>query len=470
MIRSIPQRLLLRCILPGRPFVAAQRPIVVAKRQYADKKSPSDNIASIPQADRPRHQVEESTVLTNTLPDESRDATPEMASPVGTPVEEITADGEKPEVTEAAEETQHLSKEAQALTATPPTTDTFTGGDDIPEANEVARKSILDLFGPETIKRSQPAPPVQDSTPDMEPKFNPLSAHDLDEGGLDLSGWEEARRAEKQKLEAELNPAEWADTTQRGVWETQDVERHNNEQQQEKLVESTPLHAEIREQFLQTPRPKPKITPLDLSIPEPTSSEPSPWDYFYPPAPPPRTLAAVQRSLNPTNQKSQKGVYDPFAAQEKEIKWPFFYNRDQLVDLCTNHIMRDGKKARAEKIMQEMFLIILEKFPRMHPVTLFAEALDKNAPLFKNKSTTLGSKAMTVPVPMTERQRIRMAWYSIINSAAKGSSTTRFYEKLANEVIKAYEGRSGGVQNRLSEHKKAMANKLNIKQPRTIVR
>ena len=159
-------------------------------------------------------------------------------------------------------------------------------------------------------------------------------------------------------------------------------------------------------------------------------------------------------------------VYDPFANATKQIKWPFFYNRDELVSLCTNHIMWDGKKARAEKIMQEMFMLILEKYPRTHPVTLFAEALDKNAPLFKHLTATSGAKTFAVPLPLNERQRIRTGWYSMIRPAAKGSNTIPFSQRLADEVIKAYEGRSGGLQKRLSEHKKAMASKLNLKLPK----
>jgi len=111
-------------------------------------------------------------------------------------------------------------------------------------------------------------------------------------------------------------------------------------------------------------------------------------------------------------------------------------------------------------------MLILEKYPRTHPVTLFAEALDKNAPLFKHLTATSGAKTFAVPLPLNERQRIRTGCYSMIRPAAKGSNTIPFSQRLADEVIKAYEGRSGGLQKRLSEHKKAMASKLNLKLPK----
>jgi ribosomal protein S7 len=203
------------------------------------------------------------------------------------------------------------------------------------------------------------------------------------------------------------------------------------------------------------------MAPFDLTLPEATPASTSPWDYFYPPTRPPRSLEAVKAKLNPTK-KNPTDVYDPYAIQKKTPKWPFYYNRDQLVDVCTNYLMRHGKKARAEKMMQEMFLHILEKYPRKHPVTLFAEALDKAGPIFRNITTISIGLATITPTPLTEKQRIKKAFLSMTKPAGKKSSSYPFSASLADEVIKAYEGRSGGIQNRESEHKKAITNRHNV--------
>jgi len=433
----------------------AQRPFLVARRLYADKKAPSDH-EPLESPNRPPHQAEKDPILADQIREAEVDVAPSEEAPaVGTPVNQTPVEEESQEGKKSDGESQDLSSEVEA----PSTTEESTVFGDIPEASETARNSILDLFGPETVEKKKP---TQSTTPVDTPKYNPLSAHDLDEGSIDLSAWQESQQAQKQKLEAELNPDEWADT-RRGVWETEDVKNHSTPEQP---VETLPLHDEIREQFLHLPKPKPKQIPFDLPLPEAPPASGSDWDYFYPPARPPRSLESIELRQQLAKKKPTEEVYDPFAEKKKTIKWPFFYNRDQLVDVCTNHIMKDGKKARADKIMQEMFLILLEKYPRKHPVTLFAEALDKNAPLFKHLNATKGAKAIPVPWPLNERQRIRRAWHAMIKPAGKRGPPAPFAEKLANEVIKAYEERSGGAQLRLNEHKKAMASRMNVKLPK----
>lgn len=146
------------------------------------------------------------------------------------------------------------------------------------------------------------------------------------------------------------------------------------------------------------------------------------------------------------------------------------YNRDKFVELCTNYLMRDGKKATAEKVLQQVFLRILEHYPRRHPVTLLAEALDRNAPLLKNVNVRDSSlRATIVPKPLFEKQRIRVGWMSLINAASKSREHgLPFPDRLAKEVIKVMEGRGAGLPFRIAEHKKAMAHKLNVKLPKRI--
>ena len=447
MLRSIPHRLPLRYILGARPSLPMQRCLLQARHRYSNK--PPLNADEGPQTpqDQPRLHIEESAVDAAQI--STKDST----------VEEIGLQGAEVSANQNTEAPVNVDVDESADTSVSAAVDESFGEEDFLDSTEATHASNLDLFGPETKSQPQSSQPSNKIDPE---KYNPLSAHGLDENTVNWSLWEKSENPQEQRPAGELNPEEWADT-RRSVQETEDVE---DQLVPEKLPETTPLHAEVREMFQRTQRPRPNPPPFTIPLPEDNPVSSSPWDYFYPPVRPPRSLEAVARSQNPSKNKYKGNVYDPFANATKQIKWPFFYNRDELVSLCTNHIMRDGKKATAEKIMQEMFMLILGKYPRMHPVTLFAEALDKNAPLFKHLSATTGAKTITVPVPLNERQRIRAGWYSIIRPAAKGGSAIPFCQRLADEVIKAYEGRSGGLQNRLSEHKKAMSSKLNMKLPK----
>lgn len=451
MFRSIPPRLPLQCLLHARPSIPRQRCLVPARHPYSNKTPLGSNDPSQTPQDQPRLQTEESAV----------DAVP--ISDTDSNIDEVGLQGDEVSAEQSTEATVKVDVEKSTDTPVSPAVDESIGDEDFLDSTETTRTSILDLFGPETRQSRSSKPPTQ-----VDPeKYNPLSAHGLDKNGLDLSSWQASQETQQQKSAGEFNPEEWADT-RRSVGETEDIKHPLVPKEP---PETSPLHSEVREMFQRTQRPRRKLSPLNIPLPEDTPISSSPWDYFYPPARPPRSLKAVEeaaaRSQHPSLKNKDKGdVYDPFSHIEKQVKWPFFYHRDQLVSLCTNHIMRDGKKARAEKIMQEMFMLILEKYPRMHPVTLFAEALDKNAPLFKHLSAMMGAKIKTVPVPLNERQRIRVGWFSMVRPAARGGNTIPFSQKLADEVIKAYEGKSGGLQNRLSEHKKAMSSKLNMKLPK----
>jgi ribosomal protein S7 len=430
------------------------------------------------------HVTEESIaterIMTGKSASGASNSTPGEETPAeGVPIEEVIGDGEKPVVMEeSAKEDDDAPPSGQNLrTHREPLPTESTSEQDALDPTEGARKSILDLFGPASGKKARQPQPSPPSEPIKQQNFNPLSAHQLDESEIDLSAWEEARRKEEKITHEKLDPDEWGSTT-RGSWKTEEVAvpQEMEDELDAQLYAELPSASEIRAIYNNKPRNE-RTKPYDLKIPATEKRPISPYDYFYPPPPPPKDLGTLLRresqKRNPNVQKVTKveTVYDPFAVRKKQVHWPWMLNRDQLVETCTNHLMRHGKKATAEKILQNVFLRILAHYPRRHPVTLFAEAIDKNAPLLKNTSVRISMKQTIVPFALNEKQRIRAGWTSMIRAAAKGEERlSPFTERLANEVIKAFEGRGVGQQNRITEHKRAMQNKLNVKVPKAMKR
>jgi small subunit ribosomal protein S7 len=391
----------------------------------------------------------------------SKSAPGEEIPVAGVPIEEVVGDGQNPEVMEdpighplvSGNRTCNANEDPSSTS----TKSTSTGEDDyITDATESTRKSILDLFGlapPRKAQQKAPKPPVYPSK--HEPGFS-LPLQDLD-----LSAWDEYRATQHKITEDNINPEEWADL-RRGTWD-----------QVEPPQEPDPIEEPTNE--IQAPhnqRTPRETVPLDLPLQFNSRKPPSPWDFFYPAPRSPASLQVVTNRQKRSPRKSKKDVYDPFIVKEKVTRWPFLYNRDQLVERCTNLLMVSGKKATAEKIMQTMFLRILELHPRVHPVTYFAEAIDRNAPLLKNSVTKTpgGRKSVIRPVALTEQQRIRRAWMFLIRGAGKGDNTVPFPERLANEVIKVMGGQASGLQVRTNEHKLAISNRLNVQVPRRISR
>src|SRR5579859_7628950 len=223
MLRSIPHRLPLRYILGARPSLPMQRCLLQARHRYSNK--PPLNADEGPQTpqDQPRLHIEESAVDAAQI--STKDST----------VEEIGLQGAEVSANQNTEAPVNVDVDESADTSVSAAVDESFGEEDFLDSTEATHASNLDLFGPETKSQPQSSQPSNKIDPE---KYNPLSAHGLDENTVDWSLWEKSENPQEQKPAGELNPEEWADT-RRSVEETKDVEDHLVPG---KLPETTPLH------------------------------------------------------------------------------------------------------------------------------------------------------------------------------------------------------------------------------------
>lgn len=162
----------------------------------------------------------------------------------------------------------------------------------------------------------------------------------------------------------------------------------------------------------------------------------------------------------------KKDLFEPTAEQLAKVESlqdkPIPQKIDSVVQHCTNMIMKDGKKARAQRVMAKaLYLVRLEL--RKDPVEVLKETLDKMGPLMQLKTyKTRVAKNLTVPVPLNARQRNRRAFEWIIEGSEKRRSKD-FAVRLGEEIISAYEGKSSGYEKRLQMHKAAMLHRAYIK-------
>lgn len=158
--------------------------------------------------------------------------------------------------------------------------------------------------------------------------------------------------------------------------------------------------------------------------------------------------------------------FQPTQEQKDEItrlkSMPVPPKNDETMNYLTNLIMKDGKKARAEKLMgQALYLVHLQL--RQDPVKIVKNILADMAPLLKLKRyTDGGARAELVPTPLNERQRIRQAWLWILESANRRGSKD-FSVRLAQEILAAHKGNSPGYEKRNQQHKLAVTKRAFIK-------
>jgi small subunit ribosomal protein S7 len=132
------------------------------------------------------------------------------------------------------------------------------------------------------------------------------------------------------------------------------------------------------------------------------------------------------------------------------------YN-SELVSRFTNKIMERGKKGLAERIMYGALDIIQTRTGR-NPLEVFEQALYNATPVLEVKPRRVGGATYQVPVQIEGRRRQSLAIRWILTSARNRNGKT-MQEKLANELLDAFNGTGATIKRREDTHRMAEANK-----------
>ena len=127
------------------------------------------------------------------------------------------------------------------------------------------------------------------------------------------------------------------------------------------------------------------------------------------------------------------------------------------VSKFTNMIMLDGKKRVAEKILYSA-LEILAKNSKEDPITMMDKALQNVSPSVEVKSRRVGGSNYQVPVEVNTKRKQSLAKRWILEAADKRNEKT-MKNKLAAELLDAYDNKGSAVKKREDVHKMAEANK-----------
>ena len=128
-----------------------------------------------------------------------------------------------------------------------------------------------------------------------------------------------------------------------------------------------------------------------------------------------------------------------------------------LVTKLINSIMLDGKKGVAQKVVYGAFDIIKEKTDK-DPLDVFTTALENIMPSLEVKARRVGGATYQVPIDVrpARRQTLGLRW---LTSYARARSERTMSERLAGEIMDAYNNTGAAVKKREEVHKAAEANK-----------
>jgi len=131
--------------------------------------------------------------------------------------------------------------------------------------------------------------------------------------------------------------------------------------------------------------------------------------------------------------------------------------RSTVVTKLINQVMLDGKKGIAQTIVYGAFDRAQKKL-NIDPMTIFNQVLENIQPLLEVKARRVGGSNYSVPLEVrpVRRQTLAIRW--IVQFARKRNEKT-MEERLAGELVDAYNGTGGAWKKKDEMHRMADANK-----------
>ncbi len=132
------------------------------------------------------------------------------------------------------------------------------------------------------------------------------------------------------------------------------------------------------------------------------------------------------------------------------------YN-DRVVAKLVNILMLHGKKSTAERALYGALELVAQR-TNEDALKVFKKSLDNIRPVLEVKSRRVGGSTYQVPVEIRAERRTSLAMRWLVRYADARSEKT-LTDKLAGEIVDAYNNRGAAVKKREDTHKMAEANR-----------
>lgn len=148
------------------------------------------------------------------------------------------------------------------------------------------------------------------------------------------------------------------------------------------------------------------------------------------------------------------------ATPKKRILLPDPKFGDVLVTRFVNSLMYDGKKSIAYTIFYDCLDIVGEKLKDSEktPLEVWKKALENITPQVEVKSRRVGGATFQVPMEVRAERKVALAIRYLLQFSRKRAGRS-MAEKLAAEVLAAYNNEGGAIKRKEEMHRMAEANK-----------
>jgi small subunit ribosomal protein S7 len=148
------------------------------------------------------------------------------------------------------------------------------------------------------------------------------------------------------------------------------------------------------------------------------------------------------------------------AKPKKRIILPDPKFNDVQVSRFVNNLMLSGKKSTAYNVFYDAMELVQTKMKDSEKTSLevWRKALDNITPLVEVKSRRVGGANFQVPIEVRPDRKISISMKNLILYARKRSGKS-MSDKLAAEILAAYNEEGGAFKRKEDMHKMAEANK-----------
>lgn len=129
-----------------------------------------------------------------------------------------------------------------------------------------------------------------------------------------------------------------------------------------------------------------------------------------------------------------------------------------MVQRLINKSIIDGKKSIAETAVYAALEIAAKKLDSEDPLEVFERALKNVSPNFEVKSRRVGGANYQIPFPVSGHRQLHYAFSWLVQSA-RGRKGIPYSQRLALEIVDAYNQAGAAYKKKEDTHKMAEANR-----------
>lgn len=144
-------------------------------------------------------------------------------------------------------------------------------------------------------------------------------------------------------------------------------------------------------------------------------------------------------------------------AYKKHTPQPDHKYNSLLVSKIINVVMKDGKKLKAQKIVYKALEIVKEKTGK-DPLEILEKAIENLKPQLEVRSRRIGGATYQIPVEVRPERALSLAIRWLVGASREQKGRPMF-QKLADEIINAYNEQGNAMKKKIETHRMAEANK-----------